>query len=97
MSKPPRKSLTKVMKDVKPSFKAKVYKVYDRMLEENGLSGRNLNNNNKRHLLSEAIFEIENELEHNRAEHNINSHVYVKSLRDARNYLYDYMGYNDCK
>ena len=93
MSKPPRQTLTKVMKGVKPSFKAKVYKVYDRMLEANNLSGRNLNDNNKRHWLAEAIFEVEDDLEHRRAEHSTEAHIYVESLRNARNYLYDYMGY----
>ena len=95
IKKPRRKSLTAVLKGVKPSFKAKVYKAYDRMLGENGLEGRNLSDNTKRYLLSESIFEVEDELESKRAEHSIEAHEYVKCLRVARNYLYDYMYYAD--
>jgi hypothetical protein len=95
IKKPKRKSLTAVLKGVKPTFKSKVYKVYDRMLENNKISGRNLNNNEKRFILTEAIFEVENELEHNRSEHSTEAGNYVKCLRDARNYLYDYMYYSE--
>jgi hypothetical protein len=46
-------------------------------------------NQNRRALLSEAIFAIENNLEHRRGDH-----PQVVAMRSARNALYDDLGWN---
>lgn len=75
--------------------KNKVTKEYRKLLSENNLTTGHLNKE-KRILLSEAIFIVENEIEHKSGgNHHLSTQKRVDELRNARNIIYDHIGWND--
>jgi hypothetical protein len=72
---------------VSPHFRSLICKAYRQL---GGRRGRL--NDHRRALLSEAIFQIENDLEHRQAKH-----AQVAILRAIRNHLYDDLGWNESR
>ena len=75
-----------VIRQLSSTIRQRVGRAYRRM---NGGSYPRLNQQT-RHILAEAIFEVENDLEHR-----LPDHQQVTKLRGVRNALYDDLGLNE--
>jgi hypothetical protein len=83
----PRQTYARAIRHLSGHMRSRIWQAYHAI---GGRRGRL--NDHRRALLSEAIFQIENDLEHRQP-----AHPTVRTLRAIRNRLYDDLGWNEAR
>lgn len=95
--KPKTVSISKTLRGIPVSYRATISCAMTGLLRKHGFwqpgDGAKPMTDKIRELLAAVIFEVENELEHRKSGQPDN--LAVVAMRDARNLLYDDLGWND--